>query len=316
MGKAEKIVISANGENNELIWKVVYKNCIGETDVVVPESRECIIYKDGKMLETFQPGRHTVNVPTYKGVFSKKIVDEPFECKAYFVKKGGVKRVDWGTPNRMKIIDPFCQYPISMGVHGSFNVTVSNSRKFVAKLVGDNSTFDTETLSEELSFAFVNEVKGYLAKAMTTKGIGSYDLDANLPEISKEIESYVRNMFDDYGILVDKFVIASVFIPEEERAELEKILKQKRLNELTETSFKEQRTAEREKEKDINNLVKFAVMSSMTNSFQDCKKNANVVSPVKQSVQSVGTNLTRYCVQCGVRLPANCVFCPNCGRKV
>lgn len=311
MARIPKVVIYANGSNDELIWKVINPNCIGETEVVVPETRECIIYKDGQMLETLSPGKHTINVPKYKGagVF-RKIVDESFECKAYFVKKGGMKRVDWGTPNRMKIIDPFCQYPISIGLHGSFNVTINNSRKFVAKLVGDNESFDTEKLMDELSFAFVAEVKGLLANAMTNKGIGSYDLDANLSVISREIGEYVRNMFDEYGVYVDKFVIASAYIPEDERTELETIMKKRKLLEMQESSFKEERVAaQKEFLQQADFAYKLATLTA--NKGKSVAPAANV-----SAQQPTAPPKAQYCRNCGAELRGGDRFCSKCGTKL
>lgn len=310
MAKVEKIVIRAEGNNDELIWKVIYPNCIGEVDVIVPETRECIVYKDGQMLETMLAGRHSINVPNYNrgiGVF-RKIIDEPFECKVYFVKKGGIKRVDWGTPTRMKIIDPFCEYPISIGLNGSFNVTINNSRKFVSKLVGDNVSFDTDRLMDELSFAFVGEVKGLLARAMRDNNVGSYDLDANLSLLSREIGGYVRDMFDEYGVYVDKFVISSAYIPEEDRAELEQIMKQKSLLKAQDMSFKEHR-AEQSKETDraADIAYKFASL------------NADVAKEVAANKGKEKTTVVvqgGFCPQCGASVHNGDAFCGKCGIKL
>ena len=34
MGKIVSVVITADGENDELIWRSVYDNCLGEVEVV------------------------------------------------------------------------------------------------------------------------------------------------------------------------------------------------------------------------------------------------------------------------------------------
>lgn len=311
MANITKVTIYPKGNNDELIWKVIKSDCIGETEVVVPESRECILYKDGQMLETLQPGKHTVNVPEYKGVGPfRKIVSEPFECKAYFVKKGGMKRVDWGTPNRMKIIDPFCQYPISIGLHGSFNVTINNSRKFVAKLVGDNESFDTERLMDELSFAFVSEVKGLLANAMKSNGIGSYDIDANLPVLSREIGNYVRNMFDEYGVYVDKFVIAAAYIPDEERAELEQLMKKRRLLEMQQDNvFTTEKAARMEEyRQQADTAYRFASLDA------DVAK--EVAASINRAAQPVQSGQVSFCARCGNVIHNGDLFCPKCGAKI
>ncbi len=315
MAKMTKITIYPHGNNDELIWKEVQHDCTEELEVVVPESRECILYKDGQMLETLQPGKHTVNVPEFKGVGPfRKIVNEPVEYKAYFVKKGGMKRVDWGTPSRMKIIDPFCQYPISMGLNGSFNVTINNSRKFVAKLVGDNDSFNTDKLLDELSFAFVGEVKGLLASAMKNQGIGSYDIDANLPVLNREIGKYVRDMFDEYGVYVDRFVIASVFIPESERAELEQLMKKRKLLEMQNDGLfvAERNARQAEFQQQADTAYRFAALDAdVTKGVAASVAGAAGAAHTTHVVQQV-----RKCGICGTLVDENAVFCPKCGRRL
>ena len=215
----------------------------------------------------------------------------------------------------MKIIDPFCNYPISIGAHGSFNVTINNSRKFVAKLVGDNKSFDTEKLCEELSFAFVGEIKGLLATAMTQRGINSYEIYANLPVLSKEIGTMVRDMFDEYGVYVDKFVIADVFIPEEDRKELEQIMKKKRLLEMQESSFKEERDIAQ------GNAAQKADMA-----YKMAQLDADVAGKVAESMgkmnaktivnnNGVAMGVVR-CPQCGNIVRDADRFCSSCGCQV
>ena len=222
--------------------------------------------------------------------------------------------MDWGTPSRMKIIDPFCQYPISMGLNGSFNVTINNSRKFVAKLVGDNDSFNTDKLLDELSFAFVGEVKGLLASAMKNQGIGSYDIDANLPVLNREIGKYVRDMFDEYGVYVDRFVIASVFIPESERAELEQLMKKRKLLEMQNDGLfvAERNARQAEFQQQADTAYRFAALDAdVTKGVAASVAGAAGAAHTTHVVQQV-----RKCGICGTLVDENAVFCPKCGRRL
>ena len=42
----------------------------------------------------------------------------------------------WGTPEKIRFIDPLTGTPLDIGASGAMNLEVSNSRKLLLKLVG------------------------------------------------------------------------------------------------------------------------------------------------------------------------------------
>lgn len=304
--KFTKTIIDYEGPNNVTVWQHTFRECVGETEVLVPFSHEVIFIKDGEMLETMTGGKHVINVPEIKrGLFSSKIVSEPFKSQIFYVNKSVPIQIRWGTQNPMKLIDPFLKYPISVGASGIFEITVLNSRKFLMKMVGNTQGITVDGISAFFAEKMDVRIKDVFANAIITSGINCYELNARQLEICEAIKATVKNMFLDYGIEISDFTINAIKIPESDTRQLEEIMKRKRLLEMQDSSYKQ----EREKQ---SQSLKFMTDAAVKLAEIDAKKEANS----KSTVVIVGGNAARYCPACGAKADAGAVFCNKCGTKI
>jgi len=300
-----KTIIDFEGPNEQLVWQSKIQQCVGETEVIVPFSHEVVFIKDGEMLDTMGPGKHTLNVPqTTRGFLGlgKKIVSEPFKCQVFFVNKTVTLVIPWGTPNQLKLMDPFLEYPVSLGAHGSFDISISNSRKFVSKVVGNTIGLTTVGLQEFFADKMIMRVKDILANAMVTSKINFYELGTRLVVISDAIRDSVRKIFDDYGVEITAFSINDIKIPDSDLRELEAIMKKKKLLELKETSF----TKERENAQDAAKMFVDASVRIAEAAIEKENKTAPQAAPV----------YGRYCPKCGTQVAPDAMFCNRCGSRV
>ncbi len=300
-----KTIIDFEGPNEQLVWQSKIQQCVGETEVIVPFSHEVVFIKDGEMLDTMGPGKHTLNVPqTTRGFlgFGKKIVSEPFKCQVFFVNKTVTLVIPWGTPNQLKLMDPFLEYPVSLGAHGSFDISISNSRKFVSKVVGNTIGLTTVGLQEFFADKMIMRVKDILANAMVTSKINFYELGTRLVVISDAIRDSVRKIFDDYGVEITAFSINDIKIPDSDLRELEAIMKKKKLLELKETSF----SKERENAQDAAKMFVDASVRIAEAAIEKENKTAPQAAPV----------YGRYCPKCGTQVAPDAMFCNHCGSRV
>lgn len=300
-----KTIIDFEGPNEQLVWQSKIQQCVGETEVIVPFSHEVVFIKDGEMLDTMGPGKHTLNVPqTTRGFLGlgKKIVSEPFKCQVFFVNKTVTLVIPWGTPNQLKLMDPFLEYPVSLGAHGSFDISISNSRKFVSKVVGNTIGLTTVGLQEFFADKMVMRVKDILANAMVTSKINFYELGTRLVVISDAIRDSVRKIFDDYGVEITAFSINDIKIPDSDLRELEAIMKKKKLLELKETSF----SKERENAQDAAKMFVDASVRIAEAAIEKENKTAPQAPPV----------YGRYCPKCGTQVAPDAMFCNHCGSRV
>ena len=78
-------VIKFEGDNSAIIWKHPAEDFNTQSQLIVQESQEAILFKDGQALDTFGPGRHTLstnNIPILGSIV--KLVTggvSPFHCQ-------------------------------------------------------------------------------------------------------------------------------------------------------------------------------------------------------------------------------------------
>src|SRR3989337_1781952 len=72
------------------------------SQVIVREGQTAVFFRDGRALDTFAPGRHTIttaNIPLVIDLLGK-VFDgrNPFPAEVYFVNTREFPDVKWGTP--------------------------------------------------------------------------------------------------------------------------------------------------------------------------------------------------------------------------
>ena len=80
------------------------------SQVIVRESQSAIFFRDGKALDNFGPGRHTIttaNIPFLIDLIGKAFNDRsPFTAEVYFVSMREFPEKKWGTPQPILVRNP------------------------------------------------------------------------------------------------------------------------------------------------------------------------------------------------------------------
>jgi membrane protease subunit (stomatin/prohibitin family) len=79
------------------------------SQVVCRESQAAVFFRDGKALDTFGAGRHTIttaNIPLLTGLLGKLFDGKsPFTAEVYFVNTRDFLDMKWGTPQVIALRD-------------------------------------------------------------------------------------------------------------------------------------------------------------------------------------------------------------------
>lgn len=90
-------VIEYEGSNDVLVYKYPHSYFSTMSQLIVRESQEAILYKDGKMLDFFLPGKYTLHAGNIPLLF--KVVNlpfggnSPFKCDVFLL----IKQLLWIT---------------------------------------------------------------------------------------------------------------------------------------------------------------------------------------------------------------------------
>lgn len=221
-------VIQYEGDNNTFIWKHPVQNFNLGTQLIVHESQEAIFFRDGKALDLFGAGRYTLetgNLPFLQSLYSLPTnTDTPFQCQVYFINKTVQMALKWGTPDKVRFIDPLTGTPLEIGASGEMNLTVSDSRKLLLKLVGTMNGISweeggegfTKSLQKSFRPLISNAVKTNLSGVIKSNDIDLLEIDEKLDIISDNLKAKILPGFEEYGLTIPQFYVTSIILPEDD----------------------------------------------------------------------------------------------------
>lgn len=137
-----------------------------QSQLIVHESQEAILFRDGQALNSFGHGKYTLetqNIPLLRGlIYIPTEWESPFHCEVYFSNKANALNLEWGTSSRFQVLDPTFQVPLNVGASGSMEFLVKDARKFLIKVVGTQRIVTTDKLFYYFREKTVTKVKTYV----------------------------------------------------------------------------------------------------------------------------------------------------------
>jgi len=116
------------------------------SQVIVRESQAAVFYRDGRALDVFGPGMHTIttaNIPFLVDLVGKAFSGEtPFKAEVYYVSLREFTDMKWGTPTPITIMDPVLRMA-RVQARGSYAVQITDPQLFVTKIVGTQGMYRT-----------------------------------------------------------------------------------------------------------------------------------------------------------------------------
>ncbi len=189
--------------------------------LTVRESQVAVFINEGQIADMFKPGLYTLtteNLPiltTLKGW--KYGFNSPFLAEVYFVNTKQFTDLLWGTPNPVMLRDPEFG-PIRIRANGNYAMQISDPGLFIKTIAGTDGNFTTESISNQLRNVAVTR----FTDAIGESKIPVLDMASNFDELSKFCENKMKPEFLEYGIELVKFLVASITLPENVEAALDK----------------------------------------------------------------------------------------------
>ena len=207
-------VISQEMSNECLVVRQKLDDLMTKSQIIVYESQEAILFKNGQALDCFGPGRHTINTANlpllrklYSGFFGGTT---PFPCDVYFINK--VKMLDfiWGTDSPIALSDP--KYPMTIGVraNGQTGLRIADSRRFVVNVVGMLSDYSIDSVKKKIKGLMMAPVKESIAQAIDEEKVSILEITSHLSRISDKIQAKLNSRLVDLGIEIEHFNVNSI----------------------------------------------------------------------------------------------------------
>lgn len=227
-------VIKWEANNDIFVWKHPIEDFNLGSQLIVHQSQEALFFRDGRALDLFGAGRYTLqtqSIPLLENIYKLPTnADQALHSEIYFINKTVQTGIKWGTPSRVRIIEPTSGLPIEIGARGSFNLEVCDSRKLIVRLVGTASGFgqsevvdggnaySVEYMRGKFADMITMNVSSLLARVITENKLNVLTIDTMKPEISRILGSAINRELEVYGLQIPEgqFYVTDVMTPDDD----------------------------------------------------------------------------------------------------
>ncbi len=219
MARIIDVIEAPTQRGDELVVRVP-ENEAGDfrlgSQVIVRESQRAVFYRDGKSLDTFDPGRHTIttmNLPILSSLLRLATSGKDiFTAEVYFVNMREITDLKWGTPQPISLRDSDLGL-VRLRAFGQYTIQIAEPKRFVDQIVGVQGVYRTSQIEEYLRNAVISRITDVIAENMTS----ILDLPRLFDEIAAAVRAKVQGDFTAMGIMLKQFMIVSI-TPTEETA--------------------------------------------------------------------------------------------------
>ncbi len=183
------------------------------SQVIVRESQKAIFFRDGRALDEFGPGRHTIvtaNIPKLVDLIGKVFNDRtPFTAEVYYVSMREFVDRKWGTPQPILVRNP----GMGLGVallqgFGSFSFEVKDAQQFVTQIVGANGIYRMVDIEGRLRSMLLSKLQDLLGETAALKSVA--ELIGLTEELGAGVRAKVQDDFAAIGLLLKSFYISNL----------------------------------------------------------------------------------------------------------
>ncbi len=184
------------------------------SQLIVREWQAAVFFRDGKALDTFLPGRHTIttaNIPLLVNLVKKVFSgNTPFTAECYFVSLRDLIDQRWGTSEPITLPDRMLRM-VRVRAHGTYNMAVADPQQFIGQVVGVRGYYSTKDVTDYLRSMIISRLTDLLGE--NVKSI--LELPAMFEEISAAARIKLRDDFAALGLALKQLYVMSVSPTEE-----------------------------------------------------------------------------------------------------
>lgn len=312
--------------------------------LVVRDNQSAVFFKDGKGLDIFGSGRHTLTTKNLP-ILTKMLAlpwgfKSPFRAEVYFVNMKTFLNQKWGTKDPVAFKDSKLGL-VRLRAFGIYTLKIVEPVLFINTVVGTQGVYTSEMIGNYLRDVIVARINDLFGEKLDS----IFELPQFYDELAIEIKERLVNDFGKYGMELIDFFINSITPP----PEVQKMIDERSGLQAV---------------GDLDRFFKFKAAKAMGDAASDggaggagaaaaggmgigvgaglgmmipgmlaqtvkgggpttketlqCPKCHNEVTTDSRFCKNCGTQLVvmNRCPECQTELPAEAKFCSNCGSKL
>ncbi|MDP9363127.1 MAG: SPFH domain-containing protein [Chloroflexota bacterium] len=293
------------------------------SQLVVREGQRAVFFRDGKALDVFGPGRHTLstnNVPLLTGLLGLPFGGRsPFTAEVYFVSMREFTDLKWGTAQPLVYRDTELGM-IRLRAFGTYSMRVGDPQLLVTTVVGSRGAYTTGAIEEFLRSIVLTEFNDLLGSLNTS----ILDIQGMTGEVATAARNALADDFERLGFELTSFQISAITPPEEVQQRIDERSGMAVLGDMR--AYTQYRTAQAIGDA-ANNPgtggeaaaagvgigAGLGMGQAMAQAMRDAFAPAGSAVPAAPAAPAAAT---MTCPNCQATIPAGSKFCPNCGRQL
>ena len=209
-------VIKNSGHANAIIWRQPEEDFNTNSTLVVMPGEQAIFIKGGVIEQIFENGTYKLSTENYpfigrlRNMLSGGV--SAFNCVVYFVKTSHSMELLWGTSSPIQVRDKMLGVATKLRARGSYKIQISNPGIFLTKLVGNGYNYinQQEVIDDFFASEFQGKIRSNLTRYLNETTTELYGIEEHIEEIAEQIEPSISTTFEEYGLRLIKFSIASL----------------------------------------------------------------------------------------------------------
>lgn len=182
--------------------------------LVVRDNQMAVFFKDGKGLDVFGAGRHTLvskNLPLLTKALSLPWgFKSPFRAEVFFVNMKTFINQKWGTKDPVAFKDSSLGL-VRLRAFGVYSFKIVEPVLFVNTVVGTQGFYTSEMIGDYLRDVIVARINDLFGEKLGT----IFDLPRSYDELAVEIKRRLSDDFKEYGMELRDFYLSSITPPPE-----------------------------------------------------------------------------------------------------
>lgn len=323
-----------NEASNELVHRVP-EDQSGEfrlgSQLVVRESQRAVFFRDGKALDMFQPGRHTLstnNIPLLGGLIGAAFGgNSPFKAEVYFVSMREFTDMKWGSQQPIVYRDSELGM-VRLRAFGTYSIRVKDPQMLVNQVVGTRGTYTTSGVEDFLRSVVLNEFNDLLGDVQTS----ILDLARMSKEVADSARAALADDFARLGLELTTFQVSAITPPEEVQKRIDERSGMGAIGDMG--AYTQYRTAQAIGDAannpgtagDVTGAgvglgAGLGIGQAMAGAMRDAQatggqqqQQRDAAGETQQGTRT--STATRSCPACQATIPVDSRFCPSCGTNL
>ena len=295
------------------------------SQLIVRENQAAVFFRDGKALDVFGPGRHTLstqNLPVLTKLLTRTVgfgSTSPFRVEVYFVNLKVFTNLKWGTREPVAFRDSELGL-VRLRAFGNYTMRVTQPLLFINNIVGTQGIYKSEQIHDYLKDVIVSRLNDLLGEQLDT----IFNLPKIYDELGVAVKMRLQDDFEKYGLELIDFFIQSITPPEEVQRMIDERSAMQAVGDLG--KFMQFKAAKAMGDAAVAGGGEGAGGAASAGLGMGVGAGLGLMMPglifkamganPEEAIKKIQETGKIQCPSCGAELPADARFCMKCGEQL